>query len=223
MTGSSAGAGPGTGNGPGTGAGPGTGNGPGTAALLPFYARPIRTKRLLLRPLTEADAGDVAAYQSRPDVVRYLPWPVRNAAESREHTLTRAGFTRLGDDGDGLILAVELLGSGSAPGPVIGDLSVLLKDRENAQIAVGWVLHPDWHGRGFATEAATAVLDLAFGELGAHRVFAELDPRNEASAALCLRLGMRLEAHFVENEFFTGEWSDLQVFAILARDHAARR
>ncbi len=196
--------------------------GAGTSATVPFDAHPIRTERLLLRPLTEDDADDVAAYQARPDVVRYLPWPERNAAESREHTRKRAAFTHLADDGDGLILAAELVGADGAPGPVIGDLSVFLKDRENAQIALGWVFHPDWHGQGFATEAATAVLDLAFGELGAHRVFAELDPRNEASVALCLRLGMRLEAHFVESEFFKGEWSDLQVFAILARDWTTR-
>ncbi|TFD78230.1 GNAT family N-acetyltransferase [Cryobacterium fucosi] len=60
-------------------------------------------------------------------------------------------------------------------------------------------------------------------ELGAHRVVAELDPRNTASAALCRRLGMRLKAHFVENEFFTGEWSDLRVFAIVGRDWMAAR
>jgi RimJ/RimL family protein N-acetyltransferase len=194
--------------------------GPGASASFPYHAHPIRTERLLLRPLTEADTDDVAAYQARPDVVRYLPWPVRTAAESRGHTRKRAAFTRLVDDGDGLVLAAELLGADGEPGPVIGDLSVFLRDHENAQIAVGWVFHPDWHGRGFATESATAVLDLAFGELGAHRVFAELDPRNVASVALCLRLGMRLEAHFVENAFFKGEWSDLQVFAALARDRS---
>lgn len=189
----------------------------------PFDAHPVRTRRLLLRPLTASDAEEVAAYQGLPDVVRYLPWPVRSPEESREHTTTRAGFTRLAEDGDALILAAELVGADGAPGPVIGDLSVFLKSREHAQVAVGWVFHPDWHGQGFATEAAGALLDLAFGHLGAHRVFAELDPRNEASAALCLRLGMRLEAHFVENEFFKGEWSDLQVFAILARDRPAAR
>lgn len=196
---------------------------PGLPGALPFDAHPIRTRRLLLRPLTEADADDVAAYQALPDVVRYLPWPVRSPAESREHTVTRAGSTRLADDEDGLILAAELVGADGSPGPVIGDLSVFLKCREHAQVAVGWVFHPLWHGRGYATEAATAVLDLAFGELGAHRVFAELDPRNGASAALCRRLGMRLEAHFVENEFFMGEWSDLQVFAILGREWRAAR
>jgi len=79
--------------------------GAGTSATVPFDAHPIRTERLLLRPLTEDDADD---------------------ADDAD------------GDGDGLILADELVGADGAPGPVIGDLSVFLKDRENAQIALGW-------------------------------------------------------------------------------------
>ncbi|KFF60228.1 hypothetical protein JF66_05840 [Cryobacterium sp. MLB-32] len=186
---------------------------------LPVEARPIRTERLLLRPLTEADAADVFEYQSRPDIVRYLPWPVRDREESREHTLKRSGFTHLRNDDDALILAAELPGEAGG-GRVIGDLSVFLRSVQNRQVALGWVFHPDFHGRGFATEAARAALGFAFTEIGAHRVYAEVDPRNTASAALCLRLGMRLEATFVESEFFKGEWSDLAVYAILRREWA---
>lgn len=54
---------------------------------------------------------------------------------------------------------------------MIGDCSVVPKSRAHARVAVGWVVHPDWHGQGFATEAAAAVLDLTFGELGEHRVY----------------------------------------------------
>ena len=55
-------------------------------------------------------------------------------------------------------------------------------------------LHPDHQGRGLATDAATGLLDLAFGDVGARRASASLDPRNHASASLCERLGMRREA-----------------------------
>ena len=190
---------------------------------LPFEAHPIRTARLLLRPLTEADADDVFAYQRLPEVVRYLPWPVRDREESREHTEKRAGFTRLHDDKDGLILAAELVGAHQAHGPVIGDLSVFLESGDNAQLAIGWVIHPAYQGRGFATEAARAGLELAFAEIGAHRVHAQLDPRNAASVALCRRLGMRAEAHLVENEIFKGQWSDLAIYAMLRREWDATR
>ncbi|MFT2817341.1 GNAT family N-acetyltransferase [Leifsonia sp. A12D58] len=185
---------------------------------LPFLAHPLHTERLLLRPLTEADADDVFAYQSIPEVVRYLPWPLRDRDESREHTLKRAEFTRLEDDRDAMILAVELGNETGEPGRVIGDISVFLDSGANAQLEIGWVIHPDSQGRGYATEAARAVLDLVFGEIGAHRVMARLDPRNLASVALCRSLGMRQEAHFVECEIFKGEWSDLAVYAILKRD-----
>ena len=106
---------------------------------LPFLAHPLRTERLLLRPLTEADTDDVFAYQSIPDVVRYLPWPLRDSAESREHTLKRAEFTRLENDRDAMILAVELIGESGKRGRVIGDISVFLDSGANAQLEIGWV------------------------------------------------------------------------------------
>jgi len=200
---------------------------------LPFIAHPIRTDRLVLRPLTEADVDDVFAYQSIAEVVEFLPWPLRNREESRAHTLERAGFTRLEHDGDRLILGAELIGDAgdtdkaddagahngtSKPGRVIGDLSVFLNSGEHAQIEIGWVFHPDHQRKGYATEAARALLDLAFAEIGAHRVFARLDPHNTASVALCQRLGMRQEAYFRESEIFKGAWGDLAIYAILRRE-----
>ncbi|GAA3891047.1 GNAT family protein [Leifsonia kafniensis] len=185
---------------------------------LPFSAHPIRTDRLLLRPLTENDIDDVFAYQSIPEVVEFLPWPLRNHEESREHTLERAGFTQIENDNDRLVLGVELVGADGQSGPVIGDLSVFLASGPNAQIEIGWVFHPDHQRKGYATEAARALLELAFGEIGAHRVFARLDPHNTASVALCQRLGMRQEAYFRESEIFKGAWSDLAIYAILRRE-----
>jgi len=196
---------------------------PPVGVTLPVDGHPIRTDRLLLRPLTAADAEDVYAYQSLPEAVRFLPWPLRNREESREHTLKRAGFTRLVADKDAIILAAELVGPKDEPGPVIGDMSIFLRSTANAQVAVGWVVHPSRQGRGYATEAARAVLDFAFTEVGAHRVYAEVDPLNTASVALCQRLGMRLEGILVENELSKGEWSDLAIYAVLDREWLAGR
>ena len=62
------------------------------------------------------------------------------------------------------------------------------------------------------------LLALAFDDLGAHRVMGRLDARNTASARVLGRLGMRLEAHLVEDEWFKGEWSSTLVYAILDRE-----
>jgi RimJ/RimL family protein N-acetyltransferase len=71
------------------------------------------------------------------------------------------------------------------------------------------------------TEAARAVLRIAFDDLGMHRASAVLDSRNHASAAVCARLGVREEAHFVEDLWFKGAWGDTAVYAILDREWAA--
>ena len=83
---------------------------------------------------------------------------------------------------------------------------------------MGYVFAPDAGGHGYATEAAAAVLSLAFEDLGLHRVIARLDARNGPSARLAARLGLRLEGHLVSNEWFKGEWSDELDFAMLASE-----
>jgi RimJ/RimL family protein N-acetyltransferase len=92
----------------------------------------------------------------------------------------------------------------------------------NAQLEIGWVLHPDYQGRGLAAEAAGAVLHFAFETLGPHRVEAQLDARNAASARLCERLGMRLEATLREVEWDDG-WRDTTLYAVLRREWDASR
>jgi RimJ/RimL family protein N-acetyltransferase len=189
---------------------------------LPYAAEELHTERLLLRPLNSGDLDDVHAYQKLKDVVRYLYWEVHDHEESAKHLKKRIAMNRLAEDGDGLIYAVELPDPEGGHSRVIGDMSLFLKSARHGQIEVGWVFHPAVHGRGYATEAAEAVLAICFGVLGAHRVFAQLDSRNEASARLCERLGMRHEALLRENEIFKGEWSDTAVYAMLDSEYRAR-
>jgi RimJ/RimL family protein N-acetyltransferase len=186
---------------------------------LPYtFTGPLRTARLTIRAVTTADADGLHAYQSRQDVCRYLPYTPRSRAEVVGKIAQWSTALTLAADDDYWILAVERTG---APG-VIGDLYFAVKSTASAGGEIGWVLHPDHSGHGYMTEAAGALLDLAFAQLALHRVRAVLDPRNTPSAALCRRLGMRHEAHFVEDLWFKGEWGDTAVYAILAREWAAR-
>jgi len=180
---------------------------------LPYaFAGAVRTERLVLRPMTSADVDEIHAYQSREDVCRYLPFAPRTHAEVAAKVEQFATALTLGGDGDYWQLAVE------REGRVIGDLYFALKSTASAGGEIGWTLHPDHFGRGYMTEAASALLAIVFGEIGLHRVQAVLDPRNTASAALCRRLGMRAEAHFVEDLWFKGEWGDTAVYALLDRE-----
>jgi RimJ/RimL family protein N-acetyltransferase len=179
---------------------------------------PIETARLRLRPFEPRDLDDLHAIQSLPEVVRYLYWDVRTRDDVRTVLDARRAMTQLAQNGDIVVLAVERKDTGS----VIGDVNLKLVSTEHAQGEFGFVLHPDHQGMGYAGEAAAAVLDLAFGPVGLHRVIGRTDARNVASAALMRKLGLREEAHFVENEIFKGEWGEELVFAILDREWAAR-
>ena len=183
------------------------------------FDAPIETERLLLRPFRAADLDDLHAIRSLPAVVRYLYGDVRSRSEVEELLAERVTLTSLREDDDSLVLAVERRDDGR----VIGDVSLWLRSAEHRQGEIGFAFHPDAQGRGYACEAATAVLWLAFERLGLHRVFGRTDARNVASAALMRRLGMRQEAHLRENEMFKGAWGDELVFAVLEDEWDAGR
>ena len=184
--------------------------------LRPTY--PLLTERLSLRPFRDEDLDAFHAIQSRPDVVRYLYWEPRSRAEAEEMLGRRKLQTAIESEGDGLHLAADLRASGD----LVGHFSLRWSSQEHRQGEVGFVMHPDHHGRGYATEGAQLMLRLGFEELDLHRIVGRCDGRNTASARLMERLGMRREAHLLENEFIKGEWTGELVFAILAREWQAR-
>ena len=174
----------------------------------------LRTERLLLRPFREEDLDRLADWQSRPEVARFLYWEPRSREEAEAALAKRFGETDLERDDDVLALAVER----REDGLLLGDTSIWLRSAEHRQVEIGYVLHPDSGGQGYATEAARALVNFAFTQLQAHRVFARTDARNKPSEALLARLGMRQEAHFREAEIFKGAWGDELVFAVLDRE-----
>lgn len=185
-----------------------------SSRLAPDY--PILTERLLLRPIDPGpDLAAMHAYRSDPVVCRYVPFSPGTAAELaerlRDPERVRSVITA---EGQVLFLVVVRRDTGE----LIGDLVLFWHSDEHRHAEIGYVLHPDHEGRGFATEATRALLALCFEQAGAHRVSARLDLRNQASARLLERLGLRHEATLVEDEWFKGEWSTTLVYAMLDRE-----
>lgn len=163
--------------------------------LQPSY--PIGTERLRLRPY---GPGDLFAMHSREDVVRYLYWGIQDREQVAAMLERRQTKNALEREGDSLIVAVEL----PETGRVIGDVLLHWTSKAHRQGKIGFVFHPDFHGRGYASEAARVVLQLGFAELDLHRITGRCEAGNVASVRLMERLGMRREAHFRENEFVKG-------------------
>jgi RimJ/RimL family protein N-acetyltransferase len=184
--------------------------------LSPDY--PIATERLLLRPFEPGDLDALAAIHGDPDVVRYLLFGVRDRDELPGVLEEKAKRTVLAEAGDALNLAAVH----AETGELVGDVTLFWHSAEHRAGEVGYILHPVHNGCGYATEAARALLRLGFEELGLHRITGRLDGRNAASARVLERLGMRREAHLVENELVKGEWADEVVYAMLDREWAAQ-
>jgi RimJ/RimL family protein N-acetyltransferase len=170
---------------------------------------PLATERLALRPFRRGDEADVLAYRSRPEVCRYIPSDPLDEVTAADFITARMDLTKIAADGDRIVLAVELAGQ------VIGDVLIRTAQLADRQAELGWVLSPDFHGHGYATEAARGLTDACFRDLGMHRVWAALDARNKASARVCERLGMRHEAHLRHDMWLKNEWTDSLIYAIL--------
>lgn len=177
---------------------------------------PIETDRLVLRAHRMSDLDDLTAFHGDPEVVRYVPWPVRDRAATAETLQVKLIQTELVAHGQWLVLAVELRSTGT----VIGE--VLLKWASDRQGEVGFAFGRDHHGQGYAAEAATAMLRLGFDDFGFHRITAVCIEENAASARLLTRLGMRQEARLVDNVFFKGAWATQLVFAMLEDEWRSR-
>ena len=171
---------------------------------------PIATPRLVLRSLTVSDASDMQEYRGRSDVCTYLSHGPMDMAAIERFIEERRAPVLTGQEGERALLAVEL------EGRVIGDVSLWPGKEEHRQAEVGWAFNPSYGGHGYATEAARAMIDLAFRTWEMHRVWAQLDPLNESSVRLCERLGMRKEAHLREESWFKGAWGDLAIYGILS-------
>jgi RimJ/RimL family protein N-acetyltransferase len=172
---------------------------------------------LLLRPFVAEDFDAVFAMQSRPDVARYLYWDARDEHEVRDALEKKVAGTAIRSEGDAVFLAAVLRSTGE----LVGDMVVHLLSQEHSTAEIGFIVHPDHHGHGYATEAARPLLKLAFEDIQVHRVIGRVEPRNVASARVLEKLGMRQEAHLIENEFVKGEWQSELVYAMLDREWRA--
>lgn len=175
---------------------------------------PIVTRRLRLRPFKATDIDDVLAYHSRAEVAQFQYWEprTRSEVEDKVHEWSRASM--LVNDGDVLILAVEM----AERNTVIGDVTLFLRSVEARQGEIGFSFHTEFGGRGLATEAVRALVDWGFREAKLHRIFGRCDAKNERSWKLMERLGFRCEAHFHEHARFKGQWDEEFLYAILERE-----
>lgn len=173
---------------------------------------PIRTERLLLRAPAEADLADFLAYRNAPENLALQPIePMEEQAAAK--FLARQAGQDANEAFGWIMLAIEL----QPERRMIGEVGIYIPEDGN-QGDIGWSIHSPHQGKGYATEAARALLAFAFRNRRLHRVTATCDARNAASLSLMKQLGMRHEATFAKSKLVRGTWQSECVFAILAEE-----
>jgi RimJ/RimL family protein N-acetyltransferase len=172
---------------------------------------PLLTERLLLRPYRPDDLDALLDLFGRAEVSRYLLWEPMDREAATVLLGRRLTGSRIAKEGDGILLVV----TERASDRFVGEVMLRLTSAASRQGEIGWSIHPDMQGRGYATEAAREMLRLGFDGLGLHRIMADSDPRNAASIKVMEKLGMRREAHHVDSMFLKGEWVGAVVGAML--------
>ena len=171
----------------------------------------ITTERLVLREFGEDDWRAVLDYQRDPLYLRYYPWQDRDETEVRSFVdMFRAWQSE--QPRRRFQLAI-ILREDSA---LIGNCGLRRKPGNEWEADIGYELSPERWGHGFATEAARAMVDFGFCELGLRRISSWCVADNAASVRVLERLGFKKEGRLRRNEFFKGRWWDTLLYAVLA-------
>ncbi len=158
----------------------------------------LRTPRLMIRPLDINDFADVHEYAGDKEDIKYMLFLPNETEDDTKKFLCDSAKEWAKDKPDYYEFAVIL------DEKLIGGVGLYMEDNRT-KAELGWIFNKRFRGKGYATEAAKAVMDYAINELNVTEVFAHCDTRNFASANVMKRLGMELEHEGLRHYDRTGE------------------
>jgi [ribosomal protein S5]-alanine N-acetyltransferase len=178
-------------------------------SFLPFHN--LETARLLLRQITPEDVYEVFALRSNAETMKYIPRPlVKNNNEALEHIKMIEDKI---EKNEGVNWAITIKGNPK----LIGIIGHYRMRWEHFRSEIGYMLLPEYHGKGIITEAVKLMIDYGFNQMGMHSLEGIIDPANTASARVLEKNGFVKEAHFIENEFYDGKFLDTVIYSLVKK------
>lgn len=171
----------------------------------------LETKRLILRRVSTDDINEIFALRSNPETMKYIPRPlVTNEEEALAH------FKMIDDKietNEGINWAITLKGNNTMIG-LIGHYRI---KPEHYRAEIGYMILPEFHGKGIAPEAIKSVVNYGFDTMQLHSIEAVIDPNNQASEKVLQKCGFVKEGHFKENEYYNGQFIDSVIYSLVDR------
>ncbi|MBG6110094.1 ribosomal-protein-alanine N-acetyltransferase [Flavobacterium sp. CG_23.5] len=169
----------------------------------------LETERLLLRRVNKDDVNEIFALRSNPETMKYIPRPlVKTNDDALEHiALIDAKI----ESNEGINWAITLKDNPKLIG-IIGHYRI---KPEHFRAEIGYMILPEYNGKGIVSEAVKEVVTYGFNEMKLHSIEAIIDPENFGSEKVLQKCGFVKEAHFKENEFYEGRFLDAVIYSIL--------
>jgi ribosomal-protein-alanine N-acetyltransferase len=176
--------------------------------FLPFPK--LKTERLLMRQVNANDAETLLALRSNDEVMKYIPRPYLKNKEDALELI--AMFDDKIENGIGINWGITFL---NKPEQIIGIIGHYRIKPEHYRAEVGYMLFPEYNGKGIVSEALQKVVDYGFNDMKLHSIEAILDPENKGSERVLLKNGFVKEAHLLENEYYEGRFLDSMIYSKL--------
>lgn len=173
------------------------------------YPVELQTNRLVLREQLETDIPFYFELVHDEEAGRYQTWKFPNRLDDYAEICRDAFNARYEGDRKNYELVVTL------DGEFMGYCGFDVENKEHKRAIMFYALAPQYWGRGYATEAASAVMTFAFEQLEVHRIAATTHPDNVASRRIMQKLGMEYEGHMRHYHLVRNEWRDCVLFACI--------
>ena len=174
----------------------------------------LETDRLVLRPMRMFDAFDMYAYARLPETSRFLTWsPHQDIEYTKNYLAFIIGKYRAGEFYDWAVTLKE------EDGKMIGTCGFSRIDFVNNIGEIGYVISPEYSGKGYATEAAKKIIDFGFSNLGFNRIEAKYIIGNDKSRSVMQRCNMTYEGTLRSSMMVKGKYVDIGVCSIISDEY----
>ena len=169
----------------------------------------LETERLLLKRITNEDTSEIIALRSNPETMKYIPRPLITTNEQALEHISQ--LNSIIETNEGINWGITLKDSPK----IIGFIGYFRVQPGNFRAEIGYMLLPEFHGKGIIPEAAKKVIDYGFNEMKLHSIEAVIDPDNLASERVLQKMDFVKEGHFKESEYYEGRFLDNVIYSLL--------
>lgn len=172
----------------------------------------LESERLIFRQYQKDDGEQLLNIRSHPKVAKFMDSKLLESVEDAEKRIVN--IQESFKNKEGITWAII----NKKTSALIGDFGIWRIDKQNFRGEIGYILSPDFWGKGYMKESMMSLISFAFNSMNLHSLEANVNPKNENSKNLLIRMNFKLEAYFRENYYFDGKFLDSEIYCLLKSD-----